>query len=167
MSGLTPAPTGWVRSDSPTDTPLRFGQVTLAGYGRSLPKSTSCAWNRFTWLPMLSPSPAPGGVWIVAFSHRCNRFSAVRGVVVGAGSNPPLRHYATGNVRSDTRPYGMGSVRLTHGHAIALRASDLSRIWTQFAKKHILRLEPLHLATNAISITCAGWCVDCGVFAQV
>ena len=72
-----------------------------------------------------------------------------------------------GNVRSETRPYGMGSVRLTHGHAIALRASDLSRIWTQFAKKHILRLEPLHLATNAISIGCAGCCVDCGVFAQV
>ena len=67
MAGLKPASTGWVRSVSPKDTPLRFGQVTLAGYGRSLPKSTSCAWSRFTWLPMLSPSPAPRGVRIVAY----------------------------------------------------------------------------------------------------
>ena len=88
MSGLKPAPTGWVRPDSPTHTPLRFGQATLAGYGRSLPKSTSCAWNRFTWLLMPSPSAAPRVVWIVAFSHRCNRSSAVRGVVVGAGFKP-------------------------------------------------------------------------------
>ena len=59
-----------------------------------------------------------------------------------------------GNGRSETRPYGMVSASLTHAHAIALRASDLSRIWTQFAKEYLLRLEPLLLATSAISIAC-------------
>ena len=53
-----------------------------------------------------------------------------------------------------TRPYGMGLARLTHAHSIAFWASDLSQNWTQFAKKHILRLEPLHLATSANSIAC-------------
>ena len=41
---------------------------------------------------------------------------------------------------------------LTHAYSVALRASDLSQVWTQFSKKYILRLEPLHLATNANSI---------------
>ena len=111
-AGFKPAPTGWVRSDLPTDTPLRFGQVTLAGYGRSLPKSTSCAWSRFNWLLMPSPSAAPRVVWIVAFSHRCNRSSVVCGVAVGAGFKPAptpramsgLKPAPTGWVRSDVEP---------------------------------------------------------------
>ena len=81
-------PYGMGSAVSPTHTPLRFGQPTLAGYGCSLPKSTSCAWNRTTWLLILTPSPAPGVVRIVAYSHRCNRFSVVCGVVVGAGFKP-------------------------------------------------------------------------------
>ena len=120
MVGLKPAPTGWDRSDSPTDTPLRFGQVTLAGYGRSLPKSTSCAWNRFTWLLVLSPSAAPRCVWIVAYSHRCNRSSAVCGVVVGAGFKPAptpramsgLKPAPTGWVWSDVEPVRAQYARL-------------------------------------------------------
>ena len=36
----------------------------------------------------MSSSPVPRGVWIVAFWHRCNRSSAVCGVVVGAGLKP-------------------------------------------------------------------------------
>ena len=43
----------------------------------------------------------------------------------------------------------------------------LAGIWTQFAKKHILRLEPLHLATKANSIACVACCVDCSVSTQV
>ena len=42
--------------------------------------------------------------------------------------------------------------KLTHAHSIALRACDLSQVGTQFAKKHILGLEPLHLPSKANSI---------------
>ena len=96
----------------PRTLPLCFGQVNIAGYGRNLPKSTSCAWNRTTWLLMPSPSPASRVVRIVAYSHRCNRSSAVCGAVVEAGFKPAptprvmagLKPASTGWVRSDVEP---------------------------------------------------------------
>ena len=83
--------------------------------------------------------PAPGGVWIVAFTHRCNRSSAVSG---GGRGGFQTRPYATGNGRSETRLYGMGSARLTHatplrfGQAIAGYGRSLPKstscAWNRF-----------------------------------